>query len=271
MIDALNETAIRILAFLSVLLVMATLEAMRPRRRLSIGKMQRWVTNLSIIALNSVLLQIMAMATVPIAAVAAAAYAQSHGLGLLNNIALPPVAKAIIAIVVLDFAVWLQHVASHKFPLFWRVHQMHHADGDIDASTGIRFHPIEIALSMLWKIGCVFVLGAPPLAVFLFEVVLNAGAVFSHANVALPQRLDSLLRLIFVTPDMHRVHHSVLRREYDSNYGFNLSVWDRMFGTYTRQPENGHESMKIGLAPYRKGEAAGLLWSLFLPFRSRGD
>jgi sterol desaturase/sphingolipid hydroxylase (fatty acid hydroxylase superfamily) len=171
-----------------------------------------------------------------------------------------------VAVLVLDLAIWGQHWASHKVPLFWRLHQVHHADRDIDVTTAVRFHPVEIALSMLWKIVVVVPLGAPPLAVFLFEVILNACAMFNHANIALPQWLDRILRLLVVTPDMHRVHHSVLRREHNTNYGFNLSVWDRLFRTYTAQPEGGHQGMTIGLPPYQSEAPTRFGWSLWLPF-----
>jgi sterol desaturase/sphingolipid hydroxylase (fatty acid hydroxylase superfamily) len=156
-----------------------------------------------------------------------------------------------LALLALDLAIWVQHLASHKIPLFWRLHKVHHADRDIDVTTAVRFHPVEIALSMLWKIVVVVPLGAPPLAVLLFEVILNACAMFNHANIALPAWLDGALRVAIVTPDMHRVHHSVLRREHDSNYGFNLSLWDRLFRTYTAQPEKGHRGMTVGLSPYQ--------------------
>ena len=186
----------------------------------------------------------MAMLAVPVAAVAAAFFAQEHGLGLLNQVAWPDWLKLVIALLVLDLAIWAQHLVSHKVPLFWRLHRVHHADRDIDVTTAVRFHPIEIALSMLWKIVVVVPLGASPFAVFLFEVILNACAMFNHANIALPSWLDRALRLFIVTPDMHRVHHSVLRSEHDRNYGFNLSLWDRLFRTYLAEPEGraaGHD------------------------------
>lgn len=265
---AITETTIRLLAFAGVLAVMATFERLRPRRKLTVDKAQRWMTNLTIIGLNSLMIRILAALPVPVAAVAAAVYAHKEGLGLFNVLDWPAAVEVIATVVVLDFAVWLQHVAAHKIPVLWRLHQVHHADRDIDVTTGIRFHPIEIALSMLWKIAWVVALGAAPFAVFLFEIILNAGALFSHANVALPGRLDSALQTLIVTPDMHRVHHSVERHEHDSNYGFNLSVWDRIFGTYTRAPEKGHEHMTIGLKPYQDSAPSRLSWSLSLPFKA---
>ncbi|MEQ1652489.1 MAG: sterol desaturase family protein, partial [Hyphomicrobium sp.] len=193
--------------------------------------------------------------------------AGTHGIGVLNWIAWPSWLETLIAVVVLDFAIWVQHVTTHKVPVLWRLHQVHHADVDIDVTTAIRFHPIEIGLSILWKIVCVLALGASVWAVLLFEILLNACAMFSHANIRLPAALDGVLRVFVVTPDMHRVHHSVLRHEHNSNYGFNLSVWDRLFSTYRAQPEKGHDAMTIGLTPYQSDEPTRLGWSLSLPFR----
>lgn len=263
----ITETGFRLLAFLGVFAVVAGLEFVSPRRKLRLSRARRWLTNLTIIAVDNVIVRLMASLAVPLVAVAAAVFAEEQGIGLFNWLGWPAAIEVLIAIVVLDFALWLQHVASHKVPLFWRLHQMHHADPDIDITTGIRFHPIEIALSMLWKIIWVLALGASALAVVLFEVILNAGAMFSHANLKLPNWLDRVLRIVIVTPDMHRVHHSVVRLEHDSNYGFNLSIWDRIMGTYTDQPNNGHEGMTIGLAPYQSDEPARVGWSLLLPFR----
>ncbi len=202
----------------------------------------------------------------PIAAVAAAFYAQQHGLGLLNNVAWPGWVKVIVALLVLDFAIWFQHLVSHKVPIFWRLHQVHHADRDIDVTTAVRFHPVEIALSMLWKIVVVVPLGASPFAVFLFEVILNACATFNHANIALPAWLDWFLRIFIVTPDMHRIHHSVLRTEHNRNYGFNLSLWDGLFRTYLAEPSAGQQGMTIGLNPYQSEAPTRFGWSLWLPF-----
>ena len=267
MFATVSDSFVRLSVFIVVFAIMALLEQMRPRRRLRAPKEQRWLTNLAIIAIDSVVVRLLAMLVVPVAAVAAAAYAEAQGWGLLDWLTGPAWLETLFAIVVLDFAIWLQHIASHKMPLFWRLHQVHHADTDIDVSTGIRFHPIEIAISMLWKVVVVFALGPSAFAVFLFEIILNASALFSHANVRLPAALDRVLRLVIVTPDMHRSHHSVLPREHDSNYGFNFSMWDRLFGTYTVDPEKGHENMTIGLKPYQSEAPAKLTWSLWLPFR----
>ena len=261
-----SDGVIRLVVFAFVFLVMALIELAAPKRTPVAPKGRRWLTNLGISVTATVLLRLMAMLAVPLAAIATAAYAQAHGIGLLNQLAWPEWLKVMVALLVLDLAIWAQHLASHKIPLFWRLHQVHHADRDIDVTTAVRFHPIEIGLSMLWKIVVVLALGASPLAVFLFEVVLNACAMFNHANIALPLWLDRSLRLALVTPDMHRVHHSVLRREHDANYGFNLSVWDRLFRTYVAQPEGGHQGMTIGLTPYQSEAPTRFAWSLLLPF-----
>jgi sterol desaturase/sphingolipid hydroxylase (fatty acid hydroxylase superfamily) len=264
-----SDGLIRLAVFTSVFVAMALIELLWPKRRLIVSKKKRWLTNIGISAAGTLLLRLMAMLAVPVAAIAAAFYAQAHQIGLLNQVACPQWVKVVIALLALDLAIWVQHLASHKIPIFWRLHQVHHADRDIDVTTAVRFHPVEIGLSMVWKIAVVVPLGASPLAVFLFEVILNACAMFNHANIALPVWLDRVLRLIVVTPDMHRVHHSVLHREHDSNYGFNLSVWDRLFRTYTAQPKAGHQGMTIGLTPYQSEAPTRFGWSLMLPFRPK--
>jgi sterol desaturase/sphingolipid hydroxylase (fatty acid hydroxylase superfamily) len=263
-----NDTAVRLGVFAGIFLLMALVELALPKRTLIVSKGRRWLTNVGISVVASVLLRLMAALAVPVAAVAAAFYAQENGIGLLNNVAWPEWVKIVLALVALDLAIWAQHLVSHKIPILWRLHKVHHADRDIDVTTAVRFHPVEIALSMLWKIVVVVPLGASPLAVFLFEVILNGCAMFNHANIDLPGWLDRVIRIFVVTPDMHRVHHSVQRREHDSNYGFNLSVWDRLFRTYTAQPEGGHQGMTIGLTPYQSEEPTRFGWSLWLPFRS---
>jgi len=261
-----SDGLIRLVVFANVFVLMALVELLWPKRKLIASKRRRWLTNIAISAAGTALLRLMAIAAVPIAAVAAALYAEQHQIGLLNQVSWPQWFKIVVALLVLDLAIWAQHLASHKIPLFWRLHQVHHADRDIDVTTAVRFHPVEIGLSMLWKIVVVVVLGASPFAVFLFEVILNACAMFNHANIALPLGFDRVLRLFIVTPDMHRVHHSMLRGEHDSNYGFNLSLWDRLFRTYTAQPEGGHQGMTIGLPPYQSEAPTHFGWSLWLPF-----
>lgn len=261
------EPVLRLTVFITILVVMAGFEVLAPRRRLTVPKARRWLTNISIIALGRLLVGIMGALAVPLVAVAAAVFAEAHGWGLLNLLAWPAWLEIVIALLALDLAIWFQHLVTHKVPVLWRLHRMHHADRDVDVTTALRFHPVEIALSMLWKIICVLALGASPLAVVLFAVILNGCAMFNHANLRLPPRLDALLRLFLVTPDMHRVHHSVLRAEHDANFGFNLSLWDRVFGTYVPQPRDGHERMIIGLPEYQSDDPSRLWWSLTLPWR----
>lgn len=261
-----NDTLVRFGVFAGLFILFAAIEFFLPRRQLVASKGRRWFTNLGISVTAGLLLRLMAALAVPLTAIAAALYAQQKGLGLLNAVDWPDWLKIVIALLVLDLAIWAQHLASHKIPVLWRLHQVHHADRDIDVTTAIRFHPIEIGLSMLWKMVVVIGLGASPLAVFLFEVILNGCAMFNHANMDLPRPLDRLLRLVIVTPDMHRVHHSVYRSEHDSNYGFNLSIWDRLFRTYIAQPKDGHVGMRIGLTPYQTPSPTRLGWSLWLPF-----
>ncbi len=267
----IGEAGLRLGVFLCVFIVMAAAEAMRPKRQLSHDRRRRWFTNLSIVVLDSAVVRLMGALAIPLVAVSAAIYAAQQGWGFFNWLDWPVWVEWLVVIVLLDLAIWFQHLVSHKVPVLWRLHRMHHADVDIDVTTAIRFHPIEIALSMLWKIVCVVALGAAPEAVILFEIILNGLAMFNHANVALPERVDRVLRMFVVTPDMHRVHHSVLRYEHDSNYGFNLSVWDRLFRTYTPQPEMGHDGMTIGLTPYQSEDPMRLSWSLLLPFRDRSS
>ena len=265
-----DEPSARLGAFAVVLAVMLALETLLPRRKRLLPRLTRSVTNISMVALGTVLARLIiygaGLLAVPVAGVAAALLAEQRGWGLLHLVDWPLWLEVLLVIVVLDFAIWLQHVPTHHVPLLWRVHRVHHADRDLDATSGLRFHPVETALSMLYRIPWVLALGAPPVAVVLFEIVLNAGAIFNHANVALPLWLDRLLRAVIVTPDMHRVHHSVYGREHNSNFGFSLSIWDRLFSTYTDQPSDGHVGMTIGLDEFQTAKPARLGWSLALPF-----
>jgi len=261
----MSEATTRLVVFVGLFAIMALSEYFVPRRKLKPVKAKRWFTNVTIVIMDSILVRLLFNT----AAVGGALWAAEKGVGLFNLIDVPYWLAFVISFVVLDFAVWLSHVASHKIPLFWRVHRMHHSDVDIDVTTAIRFHPIEIILSMAWKFSIVLLLGAPALAVLVFEIVLNGGAMFNHANFKLPIWLDRILRWVIVTPDMHRVHHSVDRKETDSNYGFNFSFWDRLFRTYVAQPEKGHEKMVIGLSQWQDERPTGLLWSLSVPFSSQ--
>jgi sterol desaturase/sphingolipid hydroxylase (fatty acid hydroxylase superfamily) len=261
-----HEPAIRLTAFLGIFAVMALWELAAPRRRLSVSKLWRWVSNIGIVALNTVLLRLL----FPVAAVGLAIVAAERGWGLLNNVALPVWLEIAAAVIALDFAIYLQHVMFHAVPALWRLHRMHHADLDFDVTTGARFHPIEILLSMLIKLAVVAALGPSAVAVVIFEVLLNATAMFNHSNIRVPLALDRVLRLVVVTPDMHRVHHSVLDHETNSNFGFNMPWWDRLFGTYQDQPDAGHERMTIGIRDLRaEKDVDRLPGMLALPFRGK--
>lgn len=261
-----SEAVLRLTVFFGIFLAMALWEIAAPMRRRALGRGVRWTTNWAIAILGSVLGAVL-KAGLGLAAVAAALHAETAGIGLLHMTLWPGWIEILIALVVLDFAIWFQHLASHKIPVLWQLHRVHHADRDVDVTTAIRFHPIEIALSMVFKIAVVYAVGAPMVAVVVFEIVLNGAAMFNHANIRLPQGVDRWLRLGVVTPDMHRVHHSIDRREHDANYGFNLAIWDRLFRTYVAQPRGGHTDMTLGLEGHQTAEPGALGWSLMFPFR----
>jgi len=257
----------RIGVFLGLLVLFSCLEHLLPRRPRVSSRLLRWRTNFSMTVLNSMALRIIE----PVSAMLAAAYAIEQSWGVLNAVDLPGWAELVLALLVLDLAIYGQHVATHKIPILWRLHKVHHSDRDTDTTTALRFHIVEIVLSMMYKVALVFLLGPAVLAVLIFEIVLNGSALFNHANLALPQKLDQILRLIIVTPDMHRVHHSIRPTETDSNYGFSLSIWDRLFRTYRPQPVDGHDGMTIGLSEYQTQKPAQLFWSLALPFRGKSS
>ena len=261
MLDA--EPLIRLGVFAAVLAGLMVWEYLAPRRQLAVNRRRRWPSNVGVVVIDAVLLRIL----FPTAAVGLALIAEAHGWGLLNVVAVPAWLAILIAIILLDLIIYAQHVLFHAVPLLWRLHRMHHADLDIDVTTGIRFHPVEILLSMVIKLGAVAVLGAPALAVMVFEVLLNATSMFSHSNIKLPAGVDRPLRRILVTPDMHRVHHSIVARETDSNFGFNLPWWDHLFGTYRGQPAAGHEAMTIGLSQFRDPSELRLDRMLLQPLR----
>ncbi|MBE0413801.1 sterol desaturase family protein [Yoonia sp.] len=241
------EPMIRLAAFLSVLVVMVLWEVAAPRRRRDIPRVIRWTNNLALVVIDTAILRL----AFPILAVGLAVMADDRGWGLFNNIAVAPWVAILVSMLLLDLAIYLQHVMFHAVPGLWRLHRMHHADLDFDATTGLRFHPVEILMSMGIKLAVVAALGPPAVAVLLFEVILNATALFNHANINLPRPVDRVLRLFIVTPDMHRVHHSVDPRETNANYGFNLPWWDRLLGTYIAQPAKGHTGMDIGIEQFR--------------------
>jgi sterol desaturase/sphingolipid hydroxylase (fatty acid hydroxylase superfamily) len=258
-----SEPAIRLSVFLGVFTTLALWEAVAPRRMRSHGRRLRWPNNLGIVVVDTVVLRIL----FPTAAVGMALLAEQRGWGLMNALAVSAWIVVPVSVLLLDLAIYLQHVAFHAVPALWRLHRMHHADLDIDVTTGLRFHPIEIMLSMVIKLAVVTALGVPAVAVLVFEVLLNATSMFNHANLRLPPSVDRALRWILVTPDMHRVHHSVVVAETNSNYGFNLPWWDRLFGTYRDQPAAGHDGMTVGIERFRSPCDLMIDRMLLQPFR----
>lgn len=257
-----GHDAIRLGAFFCVFIVVSLFEAAMPRRKRTQPRSGRWFSNLTILALNPISVRLI----FPLLPLNLALIAQERGWGLLNYFTLPYWLSVALGAVLLDFTIYIQHVLFHAIPTFWRLHMMHHSDMDIDLTTGVRFHPIEIILSLGIKLLAVIALGPPALAVLVFEVLLNATSMFNHGNLNIPRGVDRVLRLFVVTPDMHRVHHSVIIRETNSNFGFNHPWWDRLMGTYKDQPAMGHEEMTIGLSQFRDPKRLGLLNLLALPF-----
>lgn len=258
------EAALRFGIFLGIFAVVAVLEFVLPRRPKTVDWRQRWGINLGILVIDVIFQRL----TVGAAAFLTAIYAGEHGWGLFGYLTWPWWLEAVLSLLLLDFAIYLQHVMSHALPIFWRLHQVHHADLDVDLTTGTRFHPLEIVISMIYKAGLVAAIGVDPWVVIVFEVILNGFAVFTHGNIAIPRGLDHLLRFLVCTPDMHRIHHSVIPRETDSNYGFFLSIWDRFCGTMIHAPARGHADVEIGLGELRQTRDVTLLKILLLPFRS---
>jgi len=261
--SAMDDSALRLTVFLTILAIMALAEWMAPKRNLRQGR-KRWPANLAIVVLDALIVRLV----LPAGAIAAALWAEELHFGLFHWLEWSDAITVLGAVILLDLAIYGQHILFHALPVLWRLHLVHHADRDIDVTTGLRFHPIEIILSMLVKISIVIVLGAPVLAVMIFEVILNAMAMFNHANVRLPVKLDAGLRLLVITPDVHRIHHSIIKDETNSNYGFNLSIWDRLFGTYRAQPQAGHDKMSIGLEHLQDAPTHHLGFMLRLPFGS---
>lgn len=258
-----NEKVIRMSFFFGMLVLIGLWELVAPKRALTISKSIRWINNLGLVFLNSFVLRVL----FPAAAVGVAAFAIEQGWGLFNYIHVPFWLAVVASVIIMDFVIYIQHVMVHAIPVLWRLHRVHHADLDYDVTTGSRFHPIEIILSMLIKFATILLLGPPIVAVIMFEVMLNATAMFNHGNISLPKTLDKYLRLFLVTPDMHRVHHSVEDDEANSNFGFSLSWWDRLFGTYRDQPRAGHQGMTIGINKFRDlKQVSWLPGMLLLPF-----
>jgi len=262
-----NELAIRLSFFFAIFTLMASWEVLAPRRTGQVKRRVRWPGNLGIVVFNTLLLRVV----MPTTAVALALAGEAAGWGLLQQFDFPLWAASLLAIICLDLAIYLQHIMFHAVPLLWRLHRMHHADLAFDVTTGARFHPFEIILSMVIKLSVIAALGPPAVAVLIFEVLLNTLAMFNHANARVPLGLDKLLRRIIVTPDMHRVHHSVIPHETNSNFGFNLAVWDRWFGTYCAQPKAGHQEMSIGISTFRTERDLALDKMLLQPFKNSVD
>jgi sterol desaturase/sphingolipid hydroxylase (fatty acid hydroxylase superfamily) len=258
-----TEPQLRLIVFLGVLVAMVLWELAAPRRRREIPRVIRWTNNLGLVVIDTIVLRL----SFPILAVGLAVISQDSGWGLFNIIDAPGWVAVIVSIVVLDLVIYLQHVMFHAVPALWRLHRMHHADLEFDVTTGLRFHPVEILLSMGIKLAVVAALGPPAVAVLIFEVLLNATAMFNHSNIRLPMLVDRFLRLIVVTPDMHRVHHSIIPEETNSNFGFNLPWWDRLLGTYKAQPKAGHEGMTIGIEQFRTGRDLWLDRMLVQPIK----
>lgn len=257
-----HEAAVRLAVFGGMLGALAAWEIVAPWRRSQHSRLARWWTNLGLSVVGTLLVRLF----LPVAAMGVAAWCEAGGFGLFNHFNVSLVLSLPLSLLALDLLIYAQHFLFHHVPLLWRLHRVHHADPEIDVTTGVRFHPVEIFVSMALKMAMVAALGAPPLAVLLFEIVLNAMAMFNHTNASLPIRAERLLRRIIVTPDMHRIHHSVRRDEHDANFGFNLSIWDRLFRTYLDRPRDGFREMRIGLDEYGGTGPLKLAWSLALPF-----
>ena len=258
-----NADQLRLGIFIGILIIMALLEFLLPRRNVDANRKLRWTSNIGIVILDSILVRIL----LPTTTIAVALFVENSNYGFFNLFSLPNVLSIAVSVLLLDVLIYIQHVIFHKIHWLWRFHRMHHSDTHIDVTTGIRFHPIEIVLSLLIKFAAILVFGIPAVAIVIFEIILNATAMITHSNLNLPTGLDKLLRWVFVTPDMHRIHHSVHRDETDSNYGFNLSIWDRLFGTYINEPRDTHEKMLIGIDQFRKQREQIIDKLLTQPFR----
>ena len=258
-----DSSLIRLSFFIGFFCLFALWEYLYPRKKLSQNKLIRWLSNLGLIFTNSFLLAVI----MPILAFQADLIADKESWGLFNLIEIPNWMAIVVCVVLFDMAIYLQHLLFHRLPILWRLHRVHHTDQDIDVTTASRFHPIEIILSVWIKIACVMLLGAPAIAVVIFEIVLNVSAMFNHSNAKLPLAIDKILRKVIVTPDMHRVHHSIVVKETHSNFGFFLSIWDRIFNTYISQPTGGHENCLIGVPEFRQSREQYLDKMLTQPFR----
>lgn len=256
----MDTTAIRLAVFITGLILFIFLETIFPKRKRLFSRLKRWPTNITITALNTLLLRLS-----PLLPISVAIYAKSNNIGLLNIITIPTAIKTIIALILLDLIIYIQHWAFHQTPILWKLHRMHHMEQDLDVTSALRFHPIEIILSSILKILAVLTLGISPLGILIFEIILNFMAMFNHANIKIPKLLDKILRTIIVTPDFHRIHHSTKGEESNSNYGFNLSLWDYIFKTHTKQPKLGQSKMRLGLLNFQ--EKTSIRDALLNPFK----
>ena len=263
-----NEAQVRMSFFFGILIIMGLWELKKPRRKATLSKLSRWINNLGLIFFNSFVLKIL----LPLTSTAMAALALENNWGLFNIYEVTPFISTILFVIIMDLIIYLQHIMVHAVPLFWRIHRVHHADLDYDVTTGARFHTLEIILSMFIKLTAIVLLGPSIFAVILFEIILNVSAMFNHGNVGLPKTLDKVLRYIIVTPDMHRVHHSIEEDETNSNFGFNLTWWDKIFGTYKKEVRKGQLKMTIGLKNIRNPKKTNRIWGMIvLPFSEKVD
>lgn len=259
------ESYIRLGSFLGIFALLTIWEISSPKRELLHLRRFRWFSNIGLIVISSVLVRFI----LPTAAVGVALHAEQDNLGFLNHFDIPFVVHFLLAFVLMDLAIYFQHVMFHALPMFWRFHRVHHSDLDCDITTGLRFHPFEMVISIIFKFIVIISIGAPVLAVVIFEIILNAASMFTHSNIKMHRSIETFVRWFMVTPDMHRVHHSMVENETNSNFGFFISVWDRLFGTYISQPVNGHEKMEIGLSFFREPKWQNLRWLIYLPFVTR--
>ena len=261
----MSDTILRLTFFLSILIILIMAEILLPKKKRIHNRKDRWITNGFITLINTASVNIIHIA-IPLIAIVAAVDVSNGKMGLFNIINFPIWIEIILTVIILDFIIWGQHLLSHKIPFVWRFHRMHHTDRDLDVTTAVRFHPFEIIFSMFIKITSIYILGASAIAVIIFEIMLNGMAMFNHANLRIPFRIENILRKFIVTPDLHRIHHSIYIDEHNKNFGFSLSIWDKIFKCYLDQPRDGHKDMKLGLK-WQNDKPTKLGWSLWIPFK----
>ena len=261
----MSDTILRLTFFLSILIILIMAEILLPKKKRIHNRKDRWITNGLITLINTASVNIVHIA-IPLIAIVAAIDVSNGKMGLFNIINFPIWIEIILTVIILDFIIWGQHLLSHKIPFVWRFHRMHHTDRDLDVTTAVRFHPFEIIFSMFIKITSIYILGASAIAVIIFEIMLNGMAMFNHANLRIPLRIENILRKFIVTPDLHRIHHSIYIDEHNKNFGFSLSIWDKIFKCYLDQPRDGHKDMKLGLK-WQNDKPTKLGWSLWIPFK----